>query len=322
MTVKQLVKKIIPPLFIDLYRLLKKTFGIEGRPDPEYRTTDIAGFTLKIPYSSSIDRLIDSHPLYSRNLNRLVVFVQKYFPAATLIDVGANIGDTVALVRSLSNIPILCIEGEKHFFDCLRDNMKQFKDIETVYCFLGEEDGISSFRRIGSDTSLYLESSLGDNLEIQKLDTCLKNKRGFIDAKVFKIDTDGFEMKILRGASEYILRAKPTLFLEFSPPHYQLAGENPLALFDLLASFGYKCVLIYDFKGLLVTCVSLDDTQHIYSLCDYICQRESSIPYFDLAVFHETDQDLCKDFFREEKQFFRQFDILLSHEGKNNDTDN
>lgn len=37
--------------------------------------------------------------------------VQQKYPDLSLIDIGTNVGDTVAIVRQDAHYPILCVEG-------------------------------------------------------------------------------------------------------------------------------------------------------------------------------------------------------------------
>jgi hypothetical protein len=50
----------------------------------------------------------------------LVALTQAKYPNLTMIDVGANVGDFIAIVRWHVDAPILCVEGEDHFFSCSR----------------------------------------------------------------------------------------------------------------------------------------------------------------------------------------------------------
>jgi hypothetical protein len=47
-----------------------------------------------------------------------MALTQAKYPNLTMIDVGANVGDSIAIVRV--DVPILCVEGEDHFFGCSR----------------------------------------------------------------------------------------------------------------------------------------------------------------------------------------------------------
>ena len=56
-----------------------------------------------------------AYPQYSQNLPRLVGLVASKYPRPGLIDVGANIGDTVRFVRAVDDTPVLCIEGNEDY---------------------------------------------------------------------------------------------------------------------------------------------------------------------------------------------------------------
>ena len=62
-----------------------------------------------------IERLLTSHKYYSRNLARLAKYIEHKYANYAIIDVGANIGDTAALVRSAG------VNQHIHSFDRFRE---------------------------------------------------------------------------------------------------------------------------------------------------------------------------------------------------------
>ena len=81
---------------------------------------------------------------YSKNLPRLVKQVETKYSNLTVIDIGANIGDSVALIKSIIDVPFICIEGDKFYFDLLQKNVEQFKDVICFNNYLSMENGYIS----------------------------------------------------------------------------------------------------------------------------------------------------------------------------------
>lgn len=86
--------------------LFKYVAYILNKLDPiiEYRIYNIKS---KMPYSHSLPNILAAHKLYSTNLKRIVDLCKSNIDDFSLIDIGANIGDTVLLLENKDNYPIL-----------------------------------------------------------------------------------------------------------------------------------------------------------------------------------------------------------------------
>lgn len=75
---------------------------------------------------------------------------------------------------------------------------------------------------------------------------------------LLKIDVEGAELLVLRGAAKLLGESRPTLILAVHP-YWLPAGQSPQQIFELLTSYGYT---MYDWEGCLV--------QHLQS-GEYLC---------------------------------------------------
>jgi hypothetical protein len=77
------------------------------------------------------------------------------------------------------------------------------------------------------------------------LDTVIKNS----DIKSIdwiKIDTEGFEMEILKGSSQTIDKYKPSLFIEVDNNNLSRFGSGQSQLFSFLKSSGYQGYIAFN----------------------------------------------------------------------------
>jgi hypothetical protein len=76
---------------------------------------------------------------------------------------------------------------------------------------------------------------------------------------LIKVDTDGYDNKVLRGASRRLSASHPHLFFEYSPWHTRIYGkEEPLGIFPYLREIGYRVLVIYDNAGCPLCLLDID----------------------------------------------------------------
>jgi len=153
------------------------------------------------------------------------------------LDVGANIGFMSMAIAS-SGCNVVAFEPQPALYDLLRENLVP-KVGNTTTCWqyaLSDFNGVSTMPRIrygekGNYGGLALgqRSDLGTiTVECRTLDSMSFDKIGFI-----KIDVEGHEMQVLRGARETILRNRPIMYIEDDRP------EKSLALQELIKGMDY-----------------------------------------------------------------------------------
>jgi hypothetical protein len=67
------------------------------------------------------------------------------------------------------------------------------------------------------------------------------SKNGADKISLIKVDVEGFEMKVLRGAQEVIKKFRPDLFVEVNDANLRLQGDSLEMVFNFLKENGY-CV--------------------------------------------------------------------------------
>jgi FkbM family methyltransferase len=74
-------------------------------------------------------------------------------------------------------------------------------------------------------------------VDMVTLDTIV-DVRG-LSPEIIKIDVEGAELKVLRGAKRVLTKHRPVLFLSVHPRQLRSLGDSPEALLDLIVSLGY-----------------------------------------------------------------------------------
>jgi FkbM family methyltransferase len=246
---------------------------------------------------------------YNRGLSRIIKKVkEEKYNDLLLIDVGANIGDTMAVLRHTVFCPILAVEGDKEYFNYLVKNSSMFSDVKPIRAFLGEKDEILNVESIKINGTAHLEKSNFQS-DILSLDTLLKNNPRFLSAKFLKIDTDGFDNAILRGSANYLAKAKPIVFMEYDPNFLKLHNDNGIDIFSYLTSLGYEKAIMYANFGEYMFSFSLSNIEFIEEMRDFF-YKNNKIPYSDICIFHNTDLNLFHKIRRSELAFFNNEKIV------------
>jgi len=253
-------------------------------------TLSLGEYNLHLPLSHELPFYRKLFPEYALNLGRVSLIVRKKYPDLTMIDVGANVGDSVAIVRMFSDHPILCVEGEPRFFRLLAENTRQLPEIELEQTFLGASgDHVAEIRVKRGNAQVLLGSPPG-RANICTLSETLSRHPRFAASKLIKLDAEGFDCKIIAAEPELLRRNKPVLFFEYSPQSCQMAGEERFSVFSLLSKLGYSTLLIYQNVGRYLMTLNLDQ---VCSLEDLHCFLVDLHGFCDVVAFHKEDEDIA-----------------------------
>jgi FkbM family methyltransferase len=196
----------------------------------------------------------DSDDEYFRNLgayaaqNDLLVKIATRTPldGGAFLDVGANIGATACMVRSIRpDANIFCLEPSPKAFHYLQKNADPHMRLFNTAA--GRQEGVVDFYEAdflaGSSLSRKLEGYDDQRkttpVKITSLDRLCADY-DIRNVRLVKVDVEGFEFDVLKGAEAIIARDNPVFVCEFNS--YAIAAngkESPYSLLELiLATFG------------------------------------------------------------------------------------
>jgi FkbM family methyltransferase len=207
-----------------------------------------------------------------------------------MIDIGANIGDSVAIVHKYSDHPVLCLEGEPQFFQLLKENTCNLPGVEIEQTFIGAPgDHVASVDASRGNAQVLLGPTPG-RASISTLNAALARHPRFATAKLLKIDAEGFDCRIIAAETELLKGNKPILFFEYYPKCSELVGQKAFPVFATLCSLGYSLILIYQNLGRYFMSLGLDQLDAIEDLHNFIADLEG---YCDIVAFHREDLDIA-----------------------------
>jgi FkbM family methyltransferase len=294
---KRLFIKILSHIFS---RIIKKISTVY---DPLVNYS-IKGHQLKLPISHSLPSVLQYHPNYADNLTRLADCIYNKYPDLKIIDIGANIGDSVFIIRNRVICPILCIEGDPVFFKILQTNTAVCADVVIKQVFIGDNDVSANKKLVIVSGTAHFTDSNNSSTEFRKLSSILTDEPQFAQAKLLKIDTDGFDLAIIRGSVDYIQLIKPILFFEYDPFFLKNQKEDGISIFSLLQTLGYHSIVIYDNFGRYLISLPLTETDQIADMHGYLLDRQGDY-YYDICAVPAEDLDIIRQ--------LREVELCLAH---------
>lgn len=232
--------------------------------------------------------------------------------AISMIDIGANCGDTCAMAKKdCPNLEVLCIEGDDILFEILKQNAEQFTNTELMKCYLGEKpERIQvSIDQVGKNNTLSVKDTNGgqfSEIEIKTLDDVVEGWGALSRLRFLKCDTEGFDIRVLMGAEKLIRGKKPVLLFEYNRQAMDQVGEEGTRIFKRLSEWGYKRIGVYDAYSRFLLSMKLDEKELLQDLEEYIDGKPISVYFYDFVVFSEDDDELAQKFFEAERLYRKQ----------------
>lgn len=174
-----------------------------------------------------------------------------------VFDIGANIGYYTLLFSKLAGETgiVYAFEPIKKYYEHMLFHLKinKVQNVRPEKLILSSTEGKltifpgESSARIDlpqGDQSAW-KKHLQETVETTTLDRYVQ-KNEIAKLNFIKIDVDGHEVAVLKGAEESIKKFYPVILLEFCEEHQQGAGKSGKELLDLIISFGYD---LYDVQN-------------------------------------------------------------------------
>ncbi|MFB9139012.1 FkbM family methyltransferase [Maritalea porphyrae] len=248
--------------------------------------------TLRLPDDHTLREIYLAHPSYDfvhwNIISSLVA--ENGLSNIGLIDVGANVGDSIAHFRRRHLGRIIAIEPDEVFRGFCQENCNQFNDVSVLQSLVcpQEYQGAVSFEKIVQTGRTVLgdgEVYRGSYISVSQL---LKRIPGPL---VFKTDTDGFDAEILCELVNCIEQGDGRVkVISFEGPTEEQMNSGSFGQFldpiKRLQAFGYR-VLILSNLGFPVAFPGRDFGQvdwHLNRLHIESKYGRASCHYFDFVA--------------------------------------
>jgi FkbM family methyltransferase len=250
----------------------------------------VYGRELIMPAEHPLVPTVAAFPLFNRPLALAAAVLSKPGKLLSVVDVGANIGETVAVIEQMSprKCVYLCIEPEPVLAELCRHNYSQNERVFVKQAFVGESRGVSV--ALEDDGRANPSTKFSRTPTGHGLDSLDAVARDFVDQNgvdLIKTDTEGFDFTILRSAVSLLRKYGPALYFEWYPELLLKIGESPESIFHFLEQFGYRHWVFFTSRG-EIHCELSEPTTRVLEVLAGVAQSRRDINYFD--VFTSRDQ--------------------------------
>ncbi|QOV91130.1 FkbM family methyltransferase [Humisphaera borealis] len=166
------------------------------------------------------------------------------------LDIGCHLGSF------LSQLLRLAPKGKHAAFEALPDKAarlkKKFSDVEIHHCAVSDKPGeITFYRNITRSgfSGMNVHANETDKIEEVKVRCMPVDEMVPADRPIgfIKVDVEGAELSVFKGAAQTIARGKPYILFECTIDGLKSAGSTPREIFDYIEqSLGYRVYLLKD----------------------------------------------------------------------------
>jgi FkbM family methyltransferase len=247
------------------------------RQPAEYRQYEVGQHVITLPGDHNLPPFQGAHRLYDRFLP---VLCSQLPPVGVIVDVGANVGDTIAAIIQTCTNQIIAIEGYLPYFEILRGNLAVVdldRRVTAIHTLVGSGVQIGSLVADGGTATFHNRGSA----RMQSLDDVLAN---WLDQVVLlKVDTDGWDADVISSGMAMIKASRPMLFWEGGTSG-AIAFES---MYEKLAAAEYDLFWIFDNFGNLMLCeCGIEELKYVdrYVASQYNHSCTRTIYYVDVLA--------------------------------------
>lgn len=178
--------------------------------------------------------------------NSLPVLYRYVRPGDFVLDIGANIGDhTVAYADWVGGEGhVVACECNPEAVECLRKNTAKYRNVEIFPHAIYSKETILYFEEQPNVGASFVTQMIkGRPVKAYTVDQMFLTQLDYL-----KIDAEGCELEILKGAVDTISRTQPVIVMEVNRSALMRAGTTEEALLNLLRDMRYSWKSLFNDK--------------------------------------------------------------------------
>jgi FkbM family methyltransferase len=181
--------------------------------------------------------------------NESALVSQALRPGMTFVDVGANVGHYTLLAAAAVGDAghVFAFEPGPYAYARLRSTVEKNKISQVMVLPIGLSDVAGTVplfigRKVGNYTPTMIANEGGDPVDVvvRTLDECL-DEFGVDRVDVLKIDVEGYELRVLKGAMKALRAGRiRALLCEFNDPWLKAARTSSAELYEMVTKLGFE----------------------------------------------------------------------------------
>lgn len=266
------------------------------------RKYNIDGTTIDLGKGHNLPFFQKNYKMYDKFIPCLGELTKKK-RGKIIIDIGANVGDTLAAMWHHTEDKFVEVEPVEEFFNLLTDNVSRLDHMERVcveHAFITDKVEELYQAKILKGGTAHKERKDAHNTTLipsKSVDGLIREKGiEYEDVDLLKIDTDGYDADCLFSARELLKYGNALIYWENYVEAYEQYKKYKEA-YGLLSHTGYITFFIFDNYG---NYLCKGGTETLNTVMDYVLRTYtdcigSTFTYFDVLACKLEDIRLCEN---------------------------
>ena len=238
----------------------------------------LLGLTRAVNASGLLDTVLGrsvflaAYRIYKRATDWQILFLLKKFApeGSNVIDVGANVGIVTLWAAKCVGLrgQVIAIEPELKNIQALKESIEKAKMTNRVVIYeavAADMPGTMKLRINRAHPADHRIDIEGVPVQAVSLDGVV-DTLGLTSVAFIKIDVQGAEPLVLRGAKSLLRGMRPILWVEMSEIDLKIFSSTPMQVLDFLKSYGYIPHLL---NGRAITCATYEDVMFRINIRGY-----------------------------------------------------
>lgn len=227
---------------------------------------------------------------YGQNLVDLAAHLARAQAPVTVLDVGANVGDSTLQILNAADARVLCIEADPYYLEYLHLNVGSDERVsieEALLTTSAAQAGATTAVRSGG-TTRFTQGDVADAQPTVTTADLRERHPAFSGLRLVKSDTDGYDVALVPVIAEAWGDSRPVLFFEYDHKLSRVAGNDPLEVWPRLRELGYRDVAVWGNGGDALGRTTVDEIGDKTAPLEVGGVRAHT--YWDVAVVHQDDE--------------------------------